>query len=54
MKSIREYNEQELRKAVEGIRMAMVINANQPLVVEQMIKAHEQAMKRAAELGIEL
>ena len=54
MKKINEYNEQEVRTAYEGIKLALILNASQPIVINQLIENMEQVKARATELGISL
>lgn len=54
MKNINEYNEQEIRTAYEGIKLALILNASQPIVINQLIENMKLVKARAAELGINL
>lgn len=54
MKNINEYNEQEVRTAYEGIKLGLVLNVSQPMVIDHLLDAMEQVKARAAELGISL
>lgn len=54
MKNINEYNEQEVRNAYEGIKMALTLNASQPIVINRLLESMSQVKVRATELGISL
>lgn len=52
MKQIKDYTENEVRTAYEGIKTGLVINANQVSVVNALLDALEKVNARAKELGI--
>ena len=54
MKQIKDYTEDEVRTAYEGIKTGLVLNANQVAVVKALIDALEEVNARAKELGISL
>lgn len=54
MKNINEYTEREVRNAYEGIKLALTINASQPITIEFLLKSMEEVKVRAEELKINL
>ena len=54
MTKISEYNENQVRTAYKGVTIGLTLNAGQPMVVENLLKALEEIKARANELGIEL
>lgn len=54
MKKINEYNSTEVKNAYEGIKLGLVLNVSEPLVINHLLEALEQIKVRANELGIVL